>query len=933
MVQLCYEEEFLLVSTISRCYICDITKEQYKQIGQRLRDGYYGATFLKQRKKIFCTRPGNRLWEVDFDGVVHSTHQFKHKLETKSLSSFVTIFEEKKIFDQVIKEKHSHDSAVSNFTKIYDFCGQYVVTFSSDTICILNIDTVEVTFSNNCFGRIKDVQRFENMIYIWNDEGDLHELVFLSLERCLLTLYFKKHYHLCVELIYRYFEKIISSRSSLLLLLPLRNMQWKTYLETNIVDSDFNSDKDDFETNKIRILSAFEEQLKCLSTVNDFVKLNSGIHMVNNKFLWSTFEKSVNDSIDNNFKRSVEQKICDATTYDTNSYRCEPVIDSNKFGKTIQENDQTSVHVDFSKILALLQCYDENVVKVKNDCTDGDESMCVYKNNAQYVFDIMNAVLEEYDNISRKYNFESCQCFPFNKNEKCAEQLNTIFNAYFNRKFILEWFQQAEHFFTSSKSELKFTEMYPNLLIEIFDEHELKLDYFLNKTLIIFSPLMNALTIFEAIKSFHLPCYYLTFCFILKYFQLGESFEYNNYENNGDGSGFKNADEKIIFWPMPVYLNTMLLMINVDQVDVFCEMGLKKVIDICDVTYMILYLEQTEMRNNQNDNNECDNLRKKIKIVWLTYLQKRCQQKSNSEADIYCDDPNVLRLVVKMFLSLYSGHKNNESCCKCWFLLPSVLSPPPLSSFSSLSYTSANIEEKFISVGCTLLSQFWHIFQNYAYNIDSIEANNEGSRNSYYNDTKNTDYNSVSKKNVFNSPEILLQIRRSINDTTEYRVPLTYTCYKNLDSCKHLICEKVKTHRQVANLSDKSLWLSLNIICSFCHHIPHLWKYIPTLQKNMDIKLLHAQHFIQLGDIVELESLYRHMTSTDAHLILNWKSLISNGNCLNCCSKIMTLNCESGISWNDLILLILQHLEVKKTLELLDEFSAVATLNKRLISS
>ena len=116
IVQLSFSAPLLLVSTTSRCYICDTVLEQYKQIGNKARDGDYGACFLKRplvseksikteekenvsRKrtfslntegessslneshfKIFCARPGSRLWEVTTNGVVIKTHQFKEAL-------------------------------------------------------------------------------------------------------------------------------------------------------------------------------------------------------------------------------------------------------------------------------------------------------------------------------------------------------------------------------------------------------------------------------------------------------------------------------------------------------------------------------------------------------------------------------------------------------------------------------------------------------------------------------------------------------------------------------------------------------------------------------------------------------------------------------------------------------------------------------------
>ncbi|CAK9804463.1 BLOC-2 complex member HPS5 homolog [Anthophora plagiata] len=118
VVQLSFSSPLLLVSTVTRCYICDTVQEQYKQIGNKARNGEFGACFYKTNltedkstmvtqkeeklanrqgsfdfipegnakvqeenfPQIFCARPGSRLWEVSANGIVMKTHQFKEAL-------------------------------------------------------------------------------------------------------------------------------------------------------------------------------------------------------------------------------------------------------------------------------------------------------------------------------------------------------------------------------------------------------------------------------------------------------------------------------------------------------------------------------------------------------------------------------------------------------------------------------------------------------------------------------------------------------------------------------------------------------------------------------------------------------------------------------------------------------------------------------------
>lgn len=97
VVQLGYLEGHLLVSSLSRCYLCDTDREKFWRVGNKERDGEYGACFLPQHQTgsrtpgagtahlVYCARPGSRIWEANFSGEVLSTHQFKQLLACPAL--------------------------------------------------------------------------------------------------------------------------------------------------------------------------------------------------------------------------------------------------------------------------------------------------------------------------------------------------------------------------------------------------------------------------------------------------------------------------------------------------------------------------------------------------------------------------------------------------------------------------------------------------------------------------------------------------------------------------------------------------------------------------------------------------------------------------------------------------------------------------------
>lgn len=71
-------------------------REKFWKIGNKERDGEYGACFFPgkfaggQQPLIYCARPGSRMWEVNFDGEVLSTHQFKKLLSLPPLPVITT---------------------------------------------------------------------------------------------------------------------------------------------------------------------------------------------------------------------------------------------------------------------------------------------------------------------------------------------------------------------------------------------------------------------------------------------------------------------------------------------------------------------------------------------------------------------------------------------------------------------------------------------------------------------------------------------------------------------------------------------------------------------------------------------------------------------------------------------------------------------------
>ncbi|KAJ8911457.1 hypothetical protein NQ315_013561 [Exocentrus adspersus] len=232
---------YLLVSTKTRTYLCDTEKECYKQIGRKLRDGNYGACFFNATDddssdkyqsfkgifktinedehllspsnindvKIYCARPGARLWEANFEATVVITHQFRDSLNqcpsnllhlgnTVDTKMKVTAFKD---VGAVPKD--------FNFCKIYPISNTFILTFDKSNIYIFDPAISKLMFWS-CFKNINQVAIFGDYIYIWRDNVLINVLSLELLEDLIVKALLNKQYYFCAELCTNYHDEVTS---------------------------------------------------------------------------------------------------------------------------------------------------------------------------------------------------------------------------------------------------------------------------------------------------------------------------------------------------------------------------------------------------------------------------------------------------------------------------------------------------------------------------------------------------------------------------------------------------------------------------------------------------------------------------------------------------------------------------------------------------
>lgn len=298
--QLDVRDCMLLVSTLTRCYICNTAQEQYRQIGQKLRDGEFGACFVtkenvaencsekcskehvKEVRKynivdddagftvgeklantlIYCARPSSRLWEATVDGTVRRTHQFKHSL-AKNPMKLVTLESYTNENICISRDSSEIDKQSVAFPKIFNIKSA-IFSFKKDALYFLNVDNDENTMWFDTYKDIVDCKIYNDLLYIWLGDGSLLNLNYLKIDKFLLKCYVQEKYVLCAELCALFADHLLYSSisSKLHILIGLR---------------------DKLNKDQVKNIEGVLEKIETLKT-NDVTQMKSGIFVVDNTY-------------------------------------------------------------------------------------------------------------------------------------------------------------------------------------------------------------------------------------------------------------------------------------------------------------------------------------------------------------------------------------------------------------------------------------------------------------------------------------------------------------------------------------------------------------------------------------------------------------------------------------------------------------------------
>uniref|UniRef100_A0A8C4WEI7 Hermansky-Pudlak syndrome 5 protein homolog n=1 Tax=Gopherus evgoodei TaxID=1825980 RepID=A0A8C4WEI7_9SAUR len=277
VVQLDYLDGRLLISSLTRSYLCDTEREKFWKIGNKERDGEYGACFFpagkscgSQQPLIYCARPGSRMWEVNFEGEVLSTHQFKQLLSSPPLP-VITL----RLDPQYNTSACSLQSL--SFPKLLYLTEHCVMTWTERGIYVFIPQNVQVLL----WSEVKDIQDiavYRNELFCLHTNGKVSRFSLLLVERCVERLLRRGFWSLAARVCCLFQNSIISCRARKFL--PLDKVEHlKSQLDLS-TQSDVISQLEELISKLEPLDSACSSRRSSISSHESFSVLDSGIYRV-----------------------------------------------------------------------------------------------------------------------------------------------------------------------------------------------------------------------------------------------------------------------------------------------------------------------------------------------------------------------------------------------------------------------------------------------------------------------------------------------------------------------------------------------------------------------------------------------------------------------------------------------------------------------------
>ncbi|XP_029438238.1 Hermansky-Pudlak syndrome 5 protein [Rhinatrema bivittatum] len=277
VVQLDYWDGRLLISSLTRSYLCDTEREKFWKIGNKERDGEYGACFFptgkncgSQQPLIYCSRPGSRMWEVNFEGEVLSTHQFKQLLSSPPLPVVN------------LKSDPHYDTASCSpqslaFPKLLFLSEHCVMSWTERGVYVFIPQSVQVLLWSEVRD-IQDVSVYKNELYCLHLDGRVSHFSLLPVERCIDRLLKRGFWSLATRVCCLFQNSLICCRTRKVL--PLERLEHlKSQLDLS-TQQEVIGQLEEVISKLEPLDSACSSRRSSISSHESFSVLDSGIYRV-----------------------------------------------------------------------------------------------------------------------------------------------------------------------------------------------------------------------------------------------------------------------------------------------------------------------------------------------------------------------------------------------------------------------------------------------------------------------------------------------------------------------------------------------------------------------------------------------------------------------------------------------------------------------------
>ncbi|XP_068117548.1 BLOC-2 complex member HPS5 [Hyperolius riggenbachi] len=277
VVQLDYIDGRLLISSLTRTYLCDTEREKFWKIGNKERDGEYGACFFPagrssgaQQPLIYCSRPGSRMWEVNFEGEVLSTHQFKQLLSKPPLPIINTRSEPQ-------YDPNPGPPQSLAFGKLLFFSEHSIVTWTDRGIYVFMLQGSQDLLWNPVKG-VQDMCVHKNEMFCLHVDGRISHFSLLSVDRCVERLIKRSLWGPAAKLCHLFQNVIVSAKARKVL--PLEKLEHvKSQLDL-VLQADLVREMEEVLSRVEPVDSACSSRRNSNSSHESFSVLEGGIYRV-----------------------------------------------------------------------------------------------------------------------------------------------------------------------------------------------------------------------------------------------------------------------------------------------------------------------------------------------------------------------------------------------------------------------------------------------------------------------------------------------------------------------------------------------------------------------------------------------------------------------------------------------------------------------------